>query len=508
MLNNNFIIFNQLINLNKNNLLNAISGMLGFTIPILALIFTSPYIISNLGEESYGVINFTSLLISYLLLLDCAYEVVLTKTIASNTNKIDLYTNQSLLVYITIAIIGLICTCLFSIPYSFYLVNIDDTKRWDLFLTLLLTGISFISLMIYTWNKSLANGLGNYLVSNFFYVCFNLFGIIAGIVVVFLGGDFLEYTFYRTLVWVIMIPVYLYHTNKYIAKLNLQFNKTVFSLFFKNASFGFRLRLSEQFLNRADQLLITILFDLKTVAYFSVCFIVYNACTLLVRKMVEFTLPKFSAIYQESNFVFLNLEFVKYFELTASLVLLIFGTTLFIGNDLLNVWLGTDFANHSSMIFFNMILGGILSGISIIILSYYLIATGNYNGYTRFLTIRSFFYLFLFILMSFIFDFSIDSISYLFILNGFIDFIYLCFSLKKVESLNLSLLNFKFISYFVVLILFSILFNLYRSSVDLSFNVFNLMLLVFIYVCFYIFVSVIWGYPKVILSYLKNKIKH
>ena len=150
------------------NLINAISGLLGFTIPIIALIFSSPYIVENLGAESYGIINLTSLLISYLLLLDCAYEVTLTKQIATNKSLINNLASDSLLVYSTIGIIGLILIILLGYPYVFYIVNIDNNIKLDLYLTIICTGFSFLSLMIFTWNRAVTNGINNYISSNIF----------------------------------------------------------------------------------------------------------------------------------------------------------------------------------------------------------------------------------------------------------------------------------------------------------------------------------------------------
>ena len=153
--------YNLKIELKNSNLVKAISGLFAFTIPVIALIFTSPFIINNIGIESYGVIKITSLLISYLLILDCAYEVVLTQNIVVNSiDKVKL-ASDSLLVYFSIGILGVIMVIILGYPYSYYWVNIDDSNRLNLYLTVICTGFSFFSLMIFTWNKSVSNGLGN-----------------------------------------------------------------------------------------------------------------------------------------------------------------------------------------------------------------------------------------------------------------------------------------------------------------------------------------------------------
>jgi O-antigen/teichoic acid export membrane protein len=494
--------------LNNKNLINAISGLLGFTIPILALVFTSPYIINHLGTESYGVINITSLLISYLLLLDCAYEVVLTPKIAANNALIGKLASDSLLVYITVGLVGIVFITLLGYPYAFYWVNIEDSHRLDLYLTMICTGFSFLSLMLFSWNRAISNGLGNYVSSNFFYVIFNLGGILIGVLVVYWGYDFLGYTFARSMVWVVMIPIYIIHLHKFVVKIKVKFSKDAFIDFTKNIKYGFWLRLSEQFLNRADQLLITVIFDLKVIAYFSACFIIYNANTLLVRKMIEFTLPKFAALVEQNNMTTLKYDFEKYFELTTALVLLVFGTTIFVGNDLIIVWLGADFALHANKIYFNMLVGGALSGISIILLSYFLIANNQYPQYSKYLTTRSFAYLILFVLLTIIFKLSIDTISILFILNGVVDFMYMVYTIKSFTTIKFDLLNLKFYLYTTSLLGLAILIYVYRSTLPLSYNFYNLVLMCAIYFSFYIFVSLMLNYPNR-STYLKLfKINH
>jgi O-antigen/teichoic acid export membrane protein len=325
---------------------------------------------------------------------------------------------------------------------------------------------------------------------------------------VYWGYDFLGYTFARSMVWVVMIPIYIIHLHKFVVKIKVKFSKDAFIDFTKNIKYGFWLRLSEQFLNRADQLLITVIFDLKVIAYFSACFIIYNANTLLVRKMIEFTLPKFAALVEQNNMTTLKYDFEKYFELTTALVLLVFGTTIFVGNDLIIVWLGADFALHANKIYFNMLVGGALSGISIILLSYFLIANNQYPQYSKYLTTRSFAYLILFVLLTIIFKLSIDTISILFILNGVVDFMYMVYTIKSFTTIKFDLLNLKFYLYTTSLLGLAILIYVYRSTLPLSYNFYNLVLMCAIYFSFYIFVSLMLNYPNR-STYLKLfKINH
>lgn len=485
------------------NLINAFSGLIAFTLPVIALIFTTPYLINKLGAESYGLINVTSLVISYLLLIDCAYEVVLTKNVAVTKEGLVNVVSNSFTVYLTLGLIGIFLVVFFGYPYAFYFVNIDNSERFDFYLCILSTGFSFFALMIYTWSKSISNGLGNYLDANVYYVLFNLIGVLIGASLVYLGFGYLEYVFSRTFVWLIFVPIYIYYIKKKIVNFHFNFSYKAFIDYLHNIKNGFWLRLSEQFLSRADQLLITILYDLKTVAYFSASFIIFNAATMLVRKMVEFVLPKFSELHSNNDKFQLSNTFLEYFNLTVSIAAFVFGFILFIGNDLLSIWLGETFASNINIIYFNMILGGFISSISIIILSYYLISIDKYSFYTKYLTFKSCLYLVLFYVLSIFLGFTINSVSSLFILNGIVDLIYFFYSLKYIKLKKTSIFNVNFIGYIIIIMTVAILFNLKRGLLNVDYSILNLMILSAVYVTFYIFVSLVFKYPNN-LKYFKK----
>ena len=92
--------------------INMISSFLGYGIPMVVSMVTTPIVLNLLGVSAYGLISLISVIIGYLTVIDMGLDLPITKYLAedrakSDNNAANLMLNNALQLYLLIGILGM-----------------------------------------------------------------------------------------------------------------------------------------------------------------------------------------------------------------------------------------------------------------------------------------------------------------------------------------------------------------------------------------------------------------
>lgn len=370
------------------------SGGIGYILPMLLIFLFTPKILQELGEVKFGIYSIITTLLSYLLVLDFAFEMPVTKEISAqkvlgDSTDLRSLSQESLLIYLILGGIGILICFVFS--HSFELLfNVPESNRPMFHSCVKMLGFQYFSVMLLAWNRSICYGHNLYSWPNLIYVANTIIGLLFGYLLLVQGFDLEGLIFGRVLVGLLIGVFVVFKTIKLF---KLTYPSLALSNFTKNVIKvnwfrGVMLRFTEQFLNRADQIVIAHFLGLKLLGYYGIAFLISNSLVMFCRKIVEFSLPLFSAAHTLKNTDRVFEIFLNCSQLVFIFSFLVFCPLIVHGNYFLVLWLGMDSSTKVLEFYYVLLWSSYLNIVFIITISYLLIGVGKFGNYTNFLMIK------------------------------------------------------------------------------------------------------------------------
>lgn len=143
---------------------------MGSALPLVCAIFSIPYLLNDLGNESFGILTLAWALIGYLSLFDLGIGKALTYYLSiarddENSDNISLIFMSSLTITIMAGLIGAILLCSFSSEIV-SLLKISETYRTDAELTFIVCGLGVLPTTLISAFRGAFEGFNNFLASN------------------------------------------------------------------------------------------------------------------------------------------------------------------------------------------------------------------------------------------------------------------------------------------------------------------------------------------------------
>ncbi len=334
---------------------NTIFNLFGYGLPLLLAIIVFPILIKNLGVEKFGILNLAWIIIGYFSFFDLGIGRALTKMISekiggNKTNEIPsvFWTSFFLMLIFSIFITIVL---LFSVPYlaqSVFKISTSlQEEATNTFYVLILT------IPIVTTTAGIRGVLEAY----------QKFGIISVIRIILGTSSFLvplvSLFFTKNLFLIVIflaiirVVIWLLYFTQ-IFKLNKNLKRIDFrtELLKPIIKFGGWLTLSNiivPFFIYSDRFLIGALISAEAITYYATPYEVVSKLLIIPGAIAGVLFPAFSASYvSDPNFAKkMSIKAVKY-------ILIVFIPIIFIllvfANEGLEIWLGTEFANKSSVI--------------------------------------------------------------------------------------------------------------------------------------------------------------
>lgn len=351
---------------------NTLYNLLGYGIPVLIAVIIIPLLIRGLGEERFGILNLVWIVIGYFSFFDFGIGRTLTKIIAekigsNRPSEIPPVFWTSFITMLLVSVVGTLIL-IFFIPYlvsSVFIIS-KELKEESLATFYMLA----VSIPIVTTTAGLRGVLEAY--QDFGIV--NVIRVLLG-VLTFLG-PLICLIFVNSLFWIVGVLVLIrvgiwilylircFKINSSI-KQEIKFNLSLIGPILKLGGWITVANLVAPFMIFSDRFLIGALVSATAVTYYATPYEVVTKLLLIPGALVVVLFPVFSASYIN------NPEFSKKLFLSGTkfIFLLLYPAILLIvtfSYQGIELWLGTKFAENSSLVLQLLAIGVLLNSLAAI----------------------------------------------------------------------------------------------------------------------------------------------
>jgi O-antigen/teichoic acid export membrane protein len=336
---------------------NSFLNLMGFIIPSIFVIIATPYIVNGFGNERYGLLSLTWMLLSYFILFDLGFGPAVTKFVSESIAK-NQTDDVSELVWTTVFVQGLLgvgagLIMILLIPFfteKVFLIpeTLKEEARGAFYIAALYVPVTFIS--------------GSF---NGFFAAIQRFDIInlikipaqASIYIAGIVGVHFHYEISGVLSIVLAVRVMLLLTQVKVAiKVSpvlseLKISKRIFR---RMAAYGGWITLSNSInpvMFYVDRFLIGAMIGMSALTFYTVPFDLAARLWVISTSMTLTLFPAFSALTAEGS----RDKIYDYFVKSIKALTLISGPIVCLvvafSPDILNIWVGSEFANKSTLVF-------------------------------------------------------------------------------------------------------------------------------------------------------------
>ncbi len=333
--------------------INIISGGAGYLVPMVVNLLTTPFLLSKLGEEAYGIQVIANVIVGYLVVADMGLDIPITEKISSFYAKQD-ENDQSKFLATTIKIYFLIglSGALILIGLTDFIIEwliIPDTYIADARYVFYLSAFGFLGSILGMWGKAVFNGLHRYDIANGVNILCNVLAVGLGLVLIFLDYGLVGFMFARMLGFFLSALIYLMLTSKYIVNFRLKpfIDTEVWHQLKGQIGFGFLLRVSGMFFSRMDQTLIGAWIGISFVTIYSFPILIATTLSGLVASITHFIFPMVSSMNASEGRASIGVFFIKASKYIALLSTLVFIPFIVLGDKVISLWINEEIARGS-----------------------------------------------------------------------------------------------------------------------------------------------------------------
>lgn len=333
--------------------INMISGGAGYLVPMGINVLSTPFIISRLGNEAFGLQTIANVIIGYLAVADMGLDIPITRKVAALTgrddhNEMSSFLVSTLKIYFLIGFAGLAALASISHPLLGWL-SIPKHLESDAFTIFNLAGFGFLGSILVAWGKAIFNGMHRYEISNGVGIFNNVLGVSAGIILVALGFGVVAFIFARVASFLISALVYIFLTRKHMGTFRMFpfFSNQTWAYLKTQIGYGFLLRMSGMVFSKMDQTIISARLGVGVVTVYAVPNLIATAVNGLIASVTHFAFPMASSMSVSKSHDQVEFFFVRLSAFTVAISTLMFVPLIVLGNNLLYLWISPEMAEQA-----------------------------------------------------------------------------------------------------------------------------------------------------------------
>jgi O-antigen/teichoic acid export membrane protein len=373
---------------------NVLSGWGNLVLNFFIILILTPYVISQLGQEQYGLWALILSIIGFYNLADLGIQSATRRYFAQSIGKKSValqnetYSNV-FYIFLSIGIILLLLSLILAylIPI-FFEVNPAYEKTFPV--TLLLLGLNTSLVFI-------SKPFGGILAANERYDIVNIVEIIGSIIqgglfflVLYMGYGIVAMSCVLIIITIIKFSLEFYLVKRSFSELKLKnslVNKLFIKKLFNYSIISFVLAFCDYLRVQLDIILVGKFISISTVAFYAIAtqFILY--LTLASRTISATYVSRLSRLEGENNWDEIQKQFLTGTRYTSTLVLFLAASIIIFGRQFIYLWLGAEF-DISYLILVILIAGNTftLTQSETVSLFY---ATDNHKTYAKFTIIET-----------------------------------------------------------------------------------------------------------------------
>ncbi len=333
----------------NNALFNTVSGML----PLLLSFIFWPYIVSKLGDSSYGIYALVGSVIGYFALLDLGLGNAVVKYVAEYAGQHDDDRTQevigaALLIFMTAGLLGLLIilsiarvlvTTLLKIP-----PNLIDTAYY----AFCAASLGFFFTMLLTLLTSIINGLNRYDISGITMAVMGATTTLGSVLLLRTGFGLLSLVWLNVAVPLLATLFYFRIIRRLVpgVSLRLKYGLSVMKRLFHFGMYSMLSRATDVIIRQVGPLIIGAILGVTSVTYYIIPFTILNRLTVLIVRIGRVIFPAISELQGQQRH-----DTIRDLYLTSSRMILSFATALTVsllifGPRFLHLWMSPEFAER------------------------------------------------------------------------------------------------------------------------------------------------------------------
>jgi len=343
---------------------NSLYNIVGWIVPAIVQLLAVPYVVKNLGYDSYGIWSLVMAVMGYFAFLDMNMLRGGIRYLAEYDGKMD-KANASqvvsfgLLAYTAIGLVGLVIISACVEPVLLKMLKIPESLNDMARHTLYLAALGFFLLMVQTYLLSIPRALHRFDVSNKIEIMFQVGGTGAVVGMLFLGYGLLEIVIVRIIANVVCIVAAYVAIHKLMPyyKFSPQIDRKIAKEISSYSLVSFAGRLGMSTTSYANTFIAGSLLGTTAVTLFTVPFMLVDRIMNISSRLSMVIFPIASALgaqARHNELIAIYRKMTSYIfsiNLYLTLVLCLFSW------NILALWMGEKFADSSSFILMIVAIG-------------------------------------------------------------------------------------------------------------------------------------------------------
>ncbi len=336
--------------------INMISGAAGYVLPMLINVVSAPYVLAQLGNEAYGLLVLSNVIIGYLIVADMGLDIPVTQHIAEYYAKKDTLGLSNFLlatikIYILIGLGGGILLITFTDPLL-QLLDLPTSLHESAVQVFYMAALGFFGSIVNMWGKAVFNGLQRYEISNGINVIVNLASLIAGILLIEMGYGVVGFFGARVVGFAVSSIIYVKLAFQHLKKFAFKplVDLSVWAELKKQVGYGFALRISGMVFSKLDQTFIGVWAGINLVASYSFSLLIAVTLSGIISSLTHFAFPmvaSMGATRSKNDILAFFFKINKFINVISTLIFVPF---IVYGDVVLELWISPQVAAENKIV--------------------------------------------------------------------------------------------------------------------------------------------------------------
>ncbi len=335
---------------------NSVWNFAGGVVPTIAALLTVPIVVSRLGASQYGTLTLLTSIVGYFALLDINASAGALKYLAEyNARRDHLRTRQlfslGLAIYLLVGGVGGVAIAVYARALATSVFNVPPGLQDEAVLALRYGGLAFLFAQVQTYLLSVPQSMQRFDVSARTEGIFGSLTSVSTLVVVLLGGGLVEITATRAAILVTNVAVLSGIVRQLIPGLRPAWpGRDVTRGLLTFSLFAYLSRFASVSYANADKLLISAYIDMKSLAVYTVPFLLANRAFSLTYRFGQVMMPEASRLNASGQLDQLRRTYLTSARYLMFLNAAISCLLIFFGRELLFYWAGPTFGREATVI--------------------------------------------------------------------------------------------------------------------------------------------------------------
>ena len=339
--------------MNNQNIRNMLSGVIGWSWPVVLAFAVTPYLLEGLGEEGFGIRSILIMMVGYFSIINFGISGAVTKYMSEyvkiNKDYVKDVLSTSFWIHFILGVVGCLAISLISYYLIKELFQISKELEDEALTALRISAFSFIFTMMNSWAGAVISGNHRYDVLNYSMSLYGTLTLVGSFILVENGNGIIGIAIANLIASICLLIVYIYilkRLNMFIY-LEIKIKKHVATRLFKFGSHFFIFQIFGMLFSQLDRFLIGIYLGATILTYYVIPHQVAIVVHQLTSKVMEFIMPLVSSL-RNNDIDKLRKICVRGTTISLILTLSLAIPVIIYGEIILLFWMNNKVSNNSS----------------------------------------------------------------------------------------------------------------------------------------------------------------